>query len=163
MSQHRECTVSTDILFPMREEGKLSDVWNISFLLGIFFLTMMTVLLKRDGFLWLLEISILFCTMKLCVSGHGKILAYTILSIVLLSAKTVLCAASDAVLCIYVCVTEAVFILLYFSLRYLFDPSFDFFHLLRSSAVWAGSKIRRAGSKILYLFAGRDLQDHTGK
>lgn len=163
MSQHRECTVSTDILFPMREEGKLSDVWNISFLLGIFFLTMMTVLLKRDDFLWLLEISILFCTMKLCVSGHGKILAYTILSIVLLSAKTVLCAASDAVLCIYVCVTEAVFILLYFSLRYLFDPSFDFFHLLRSSAVWAGSKIRRAGSKILYLFAGRDLQDHTGK
>lgn len=163
MSQHRECTVSTDILFPMREEGKLSDVWNISFLLGIFFLTMMTVLLKRDGFLWLLEISILFCTMKLCVSGHGKILVYTILSIVLLSAKTVLCAASDAVLCIYVCVTEAVFILLYFSLRYLFDPSFDFFHLLRSSAVWAGSKIRRAGSKILYLFAGRDLQDHTGK
>ncbi|MFR2755334.1 MAG: hypothetical protein ACLTC0_07055 [Eisenbergiella massiliensis] len=126
--KHRyEVALCKKSFYPLREKGKLLDLWNISYVLGMVSLTLISLILKLSKPLILIEILIFYCTVKMCIAEHKQIVTYTVLSFALVMGKSLFFIYRGLFPYVYVCIHQCGFILLYFFLRYLFTPDYDFF------------------------------------
>lgn len=137
---------------PLREKGKLNDLWNIFYIVGVLSLVMLEFWLGYSEIQLVSMVIFVIFSLKLCTAAHSKIILYTTLSIITIFTKNLLLFQWD-ILHIFVMVHQFLFIILYFILRYCFKPEYDFFDLLKKA-----SKI--LGNYLLRLFVGMDTYNY---
>lgn len=147
---------------PLIEKGKLSDIWNLSFLLGIILLSLISLLMiKSKGILWILEICIVFSSIKMCLAKYKKIVLFTVLTILLIVIKLIIYGSFGTF--IYIGVNQLIFVLLYFGLRYFFNPSYDFFNELKKIFILMKKYIKKLSYNVMCVLVGRKIWERINE
>lgn len=123
--------------YPLLEKGKLSDCWNLYFLVSVVFLSFNIIMLNSYSFDFvLLEFINFLLFIKLCCSSYRIVTFTLIMSMIFISVKIFLiilfCSSLNKYISIGFCAHQLIFTFVYYWLRCRFDPSFDFFNLLFS-------------------------------
>lgn len=92
------------------------------------------------------------CSLMLCTASHGKVVLYTILSIVAIIIRSVYIFQWD-MFHIFILIHQISFVILYFILRYCFDPQYDFF-------VFIANILKRVGNYLFLHFIGRNTYEY---
>lgn len=122
---------------PLRGKGKISDPWNIAYIISSVLLLAISFLCRAGIFTFMLELLFFGFSMKLCISSYSEV----VYNVVVISGI----AVSKAVVTVfafglypfyfYICITQFVFAGTYLFLRYYFDPDFNFMDLCKKAAV----------------------------
>ena len=121
--------------FPLNEKGKISDWWNIYFIIATIALSL-NILAFSDGRICLVVLECLYITLMflLCQSSYRRILVVVLTSLMIWISKiiiiTVGSVSENRIVYIVLCLHQLFFLLLYYWLRCKFDPSFDFFNFM---------------------------------
>ena len=136
---------------PFQEKGKILDLWNLFYMAGILLLILFDLWLGCSYAKLAFGILLLFFSYQLCVSAHAQIVGYTILSIVVVLVKNAF-FYSWSLPHLAAFIHQAAFVLLYFILRYCFDPEYDFFIFLKRLTA-------RTARGALVLFVGKKTKN----
>lgn len=122
-------------LFPLREEGNLFDIWNCLYLLSMLLLSFMCFKFLFSFYGFILELIFLIIIIKICLASQKKIIFYFVLAINFCIMKIIgsLVFISVYPFYIYICFHQIFFTAIYFFLRYLFDPDFNFVIILKTA------------------------------
>lgn len=137
---------------PLREKGKLNDIWNIFYIIGVLLLVTLEFMLGYSNVQLISMVMLVVFSILLCTAAYRKIVLYTILSAITIFIKNVLMFQWD-ILHIFVMVHQFLFIILYFILRYYFDPEYDFFDFFKKIS-------NKIGNYLLFLFVGKKTYNY---
>lgn len=123
---------SQDVFSPMRTKGKLSDLWNWSYLASMIALSIASE--KLDGPWWflLLEVTLILIVAKQCCVQQKVSVFYfgTAIALIVLKMIWLFLREIGGWMSICICACQLFFAVLYYLLRYHFDPEFNFLILL---------------------------------
>ena len=122
---------------PLHERGIVSDQWNIAFWLALVSLTTISIILIHPYntffklFVLALDFFFLICVGIIGLSNFRKssIVAITSCCLIVLKLIVHVFFVKLSAVNIMICCTQCFFIILYFFLRFLFNPDFDFIEM----------------------------------
>lgn len=103
--------------------SSIFNLWDCSFVISIILLSITNMLIHYTLLVLIEEVVTLFLTFKLCKLSYNKKNTYLIIMLSCLLFKITL---SFNVLTMYCYCTQLIYVIIFFVLRYIFDPSFDF-------------------------------------
>lgn len=142
--------------FPLREKGKLSDHWNVAYLMTIVCLSaVLCIIAFANGgnvFVFVAELLAGAVSALLCCAGDKMKVPHCIICCGMLALKALLSiwVVPWFSVFILVCVLQIAATVLYFVLRFLFDPNFDFVVVV-CSILWTLLKLFLGKNTVEYL------------
>lgn len=151
--------------FPLKQKGRLSDLWNVSFIISVLCISIYIIVLQTRisvNIIILLELLFILLNLVLCSLIEKRVLflwggIMTIL-IVKVMVYNMLCPGQKEVYFILSGI-QTLYVNTYFYLRYLFDPNFDFNKVLIKFKAILGN-LRH---KIIGLVLGKKTRDFIQK
>ncbi len=122
-------------ILPLREKGKISDPWNFSYVFSVLLLSIICLIVDFTMNNLLLELFFITLSIVLCIVANKKIIC--ILGIMLATAlfRFQYYLNEENIFIVYICITQVLFTLIYFTLRYLFDPSFNLVQICKEKLI----------------------------
>ena len=118
-----------DEYISLKEDGKITDPWNVSYVVSIIALSMVLSYAMYTPLFVLLEALSIFAAIYVCLSSSNNIVFRALIFILLIVLKgiisVVILKCSPLYICI--CVHQLLFLMIYFILRFQFNPNFNFF------------------------------------
>lgn len=125
----RDNVDSSDEYFSLKEAGKITDPWNISYVVSIITLSMILSYAMYSPLFVLLEVLSMFAAIYVCLGSSNNIVFRVLISSLLIILKGIISVVilkwSPLYICI--CVHQLLFLVVYFILRFQFNPNFNFF------------------------------------
>ncbi len=115
-------------LFPLREKGKILDIWNLAFILAVASISGIRLIYCFNFITVLFEIFVVIVSAAVCRVSYKLI---TVISEILILSVSVWSIATailyrDWGFYVFASVNQIVIMLLYYNFRYNFDPQFNF-------------------------------------
>ena len=119
-------------IFPLKEKGKISDIWNISYILSMSILSILIIILYFSKITIILELLLILAVFFTCLSDDTRIPKGTVFVMGISIIKIILNIyfIHNNRFYYIICIHHLVFTLVYYVLRCLFDPSYDFTELV---------------------------------
>lgn len=111
---------------PLKEKGRIKDLWNAEYTLSMILLSAINLITDYSIVMLAAELVTVFISIMLCITSYKN--AKWILGLFIGSSLLKTAAAAflyENSFLVYIYCTQLGFTLLYFVLRYLFDPDFD--------------------------------------
>lgn len=119
---------------PLNEQGKILDLWNISYILSLSTLSLGILVIDfsiTNFFIALMAICL--CTI-ICISAKRRILLCSICLQILFAINIIICYSNLVV--IYLIINLIFFSIMYYFLRCMYDVNFDFFNFCKNILIF---------------------------
>lgn len=130
---------SEKFVYPLRQSGKISDPWNISYLCSITSLSLILVAAHYSLQIIILESILIYISYLFCREERKRILLFFVILIAFIPLKGILAIwwyEIPIVLSIYICLSQILFSFIFLFLRCYFNPDFDFSIMIVSCLIW---------------------------
>lgn len=114
--------------YPLREKGKIFDLWNISFIASVSMLSAIIFLMPFSSVYYISEVVLIICSTLICFAAYKNIIFFSIIALGIVVVKSIV--LSSVFGCfpfhIYIGCNQILMIATYLVLRYSFDSDFNF-------------------------------------
>lgn len=131
----------------LKENGKVTDLWNSAYIAAIAFLAIGNLIINNNVTVLIIELVTLAFSIAICVSAFNKD-KYILIIFIIFNVLTTIFFMNNKLIA-YINYTQLFFTIIYFVLRFLFDPNYNFIVLIKRIVVG-----------IYILIIGKDAYDY---
>ena len=115
---------------PLNEQGKILDLWNISFIISLSTLSLCVLVMDFSIINLFIALMIMCLCTIICISAKRRILLCLICLQILFAINIIICYSNLVV--IYLIINQIFFSIMYYFLRCKYDVNFDFFNFCKN-------------------------------
>lgn len=135
----------------LKEKGKITDLWNVAYIMGIIFLAIGNFIICENITVLIIELITLTFSIVICINSFSKDKNILILFILFTVVTSNFWIFNKLV--VYINYTQLFFTIVYFVFRFLFDPNFNFVVLIKRI-------FKRIMKVIFILIIGKDTYSY---
>lgn len=115
---------------PLNEKGKILDLWNTSFIISIYILSLCILVVDFSITNLFIALLVMCLCSAICIAAKRKILLCLICLQILFAINIITCYSNLVV--IYLVINQIFFSIMYYFLRCMYDVNFDFFDFCKN-------------------------------